>query len=99
MSSSTSIPYITIPACAIVEKSLTKIIILQSVERKKIGKMQGRISRRMLVLNPTIKQGHISLSTTFDYSSLHGMVMQKSLANYFTEKGDERKDGRTDEQM
>ena len=39
----------TTPACKISQKSLTKNSIIQSMERKKIGQIQGRISRRMLV--------------------------------------------------
>ena len=42
-------------ACMVVEKSLTKNFIIQSMERKKIRQIQGRISRRRLFLNPTIQ--------------------------------------------
>ena len=34
--------------------------------------MQGRISWRRLVLNPTIQQGVINLRTNYEHSSLHG---------------------------
>ena len=41
------------------------------MERKKIGQIQGRISRRRLVPNPTIQYININLLTIYDYSSLH----------------------------
>ena len=41
------------------------------MEGKKIGQIQGRISRRRLVLNPTIQQVVINPYTKYDYSSLH----------------------------
>ena len=58
-------------ACTISEKSLTKNFIIQSMERKKIGQIQGRISRRRLVRNPTIQFIIINLHTKYDYSSFH----------------------------
>ena len=42
------------------------------MEGKKIGQMQGRISWRRLVLNPTIQQVVINLRTKYEHSSLHG---------------------------
>ena len=51
--------------------TLTKNFIIQSMERKKIGQIQGRISRRRLVGNPTIQYIIINLLTKYDYSSLH----------------------------
>ena len=65
-------------ACSFTE-TLTKNFISQSMERKKIGQMQGRISRR-LVRNPTMQHIIISLHTKYDYSSLH----------IFTENFDEK---------
>ena len=90
-------------ACMVVEKSLTKYFILESMDEKKmdkykknkqekagfqshdtiyfipqslkgkkIGQLQRRISRRRLVLNPTIQQCFINLATKYDYSRLHG---------------------------
>ena len=44
------------------------------MERKKIGQKQGRISRRRLVCNPTIKYIIINLLTKYDYSSLHSFT-------------------------
>ena len=41
------------------------------MERKKIEQIQGRISRRRLVRNPTIPYIIIKLHTKYDYSSLH----------------------------
>ena len=71
-SSSTCIPNMRILACMVLEKSLTKNVILQSIEGKKIGQIQGRISRRRLVHNPTIQQDIINLHTKDEYSTLHG---------------------------
>ena len=50
------------------------------MERKKIGQIQGRISRRRLVRNPTIQYTIINLHIKYDYSSSH------SLAEIFDEK-------------
>ena len=58
-------------ACTVSQKSLTKNYIIQSMERKKIGQVQGRISRRRLVCNPTIQHIIINLHTKYEYSSLH----------------------------
>ena len=44
------------------------------MERKKIGQIQGRISMRMLVRDPTIQCTIINLLTKYDYSSLHGFT-------------------------
>ena len=52
-SSSTCIPNITTPANKVVENSV-KNLIIKSMEGKTTGQIQ-RISRRMLVLNPTIQ--------------------------------------------
>ena len=41
------------------------------MEEKKIGQIQGRISRS-LVLNPTIQQIIISLHIKYEHSSFHG---------------------------
>ena len=76
-------------ACMVLEKSLTKNVILQSMEGKKIGQIQGRISRRIVVLNPTIQQVIINLHTKM--SSLSCMVVQKSLAKNFIKVWKERK--------
>ena len=46
----------------------------KNVERKKIGQMQGRISRRRLVCNLTIQYIIINLHTKYDYSSLHSFT-------------------------
>ena len=45
ISLSTCLPNMTILACTVSQKSLTKNFILQSMERKKIGQIQGRIRR------------------------------------------------------
>ena len=58
-------------ACPVSQKSLTKNFIIESTERKKIGQIQGRISRRRLVCNPMIQYIIINLHTKYDYSSLH----------------------------
>ena len=44
------------------------------MERKKIGQIQRRISRRRLVRNPTIHYIIINLHTKYDYSSLHSFT-------------------------
>ena len=63
------------------------------MERKKIGQIQGRISKRRLVCNPTIQHVIINLYTKYDSSSLQGcgeIFDEKVLWNYG------RTDGRTD---
>ena len=71
---STCTPNMTALACTVSQKSLTKNFIIQSMERKKIGQMQGRISRKRLVRNPTIHYIIINLSTKYDSSSLHSFT-------------------------
>ena len=75
-------------ACTVSQKSLTKNVIIQSIERKKIGQIQGKISRRRLVRNPTIQYIIINLLTKYDYSSLH------SFKEIFDEKFHHSKYGR-----
>ena len=58
-------------AYTVSQKSLTKNFIIQNMERKKIGQIQGRISMRRLVRNPTIQYIIINLHTKYDYSNLH----------------------------
>ena len=67
-------PNMTTLACTVSQKSLTKNFIIESMERKKIGQIQGRISRRRLVRNPTIQYIIINLHTKYDYSSLHSFT-------------------------
>ena len=84
-------------ACTVSQKSLTKNFIIQSMERKKIGQIQGRISRRRLVCNSTIQHVIINLYTKYDSSSLQGcgeIFDEKVLRNYGRTDG--RKDGMTD---
>ena len=86
-------------ACKVMEKSLTKNFILRSTERKKIGQIRGRISRRRLVLNPRIQQVITNLHSKYDHSSLHGCG--EIFDEKFHKKGtgrrtEEQKDGRTD---
>ena len=80
-------------ACTVSQKSLTKNFIIQSIERKKIGQIQGRISRSRLVCNPTIQHVVINLYTTYDFSSLQdcGEIFDETF-----EGTEGRKDGRTD---
>ena len=101
---STCIPNINTLACIVSQKSLTKNFIIQSMERKKIGQIQGRISRRRLVCNPTIQHVIINLYTKYDFSSLQGcgeIFDEKVLRNYgrTDRRKDGRKDGRNDGQM
>ena len=70
------------------------------MKRKKSGQIQGRISRRRLVCNPTIQHVIINLYTKCDSSSLQGcgeIFDEKMLRNYGRTDG--RKDGRNDGQM
>ena len=71
---STCIPNMTTLACTVSQNSLTKNFIIQSMERKKIGQIQGRISSRRLVHNPTIQYIIINQHTKYDYSSLHSFT-------------------------
>ena len=66
---------------------------IQNMERKKIGQIQGRISRRRLVYNHSIQHVVINLYTKYDFSSLQGCG-EKVLRNYGRTDG--RKDGITD---
>ena len=52
-----------------------KNFIIQSMERKKIGQIKGRMSRRKLVRYPTIQYIIINLHTKYDYSSLHSFTL------------------------
>ena len=61
-------------ACTVSQKSLTKNFIIQSMERKKIGQIQERISRKRLVHNPTIQYIIINLHTKYDHSSLYSFT-------------------------
>ena len=61
-------------AYTVSEKSLTKNFIIQRMERKKIGQIQGRLSRRRLVHNPMIQYIIINLHTKYEYSSLHSFT-------------------------
>ena len=63
------------------------------MERKKSGQIQGKISRRRLVCNPTIQHVIINLYIKYDSSSLQGcgeIFDEKVLQNYG------RTDGQTD---
>ena len=60
---STCISNMTTLACTVSQQSLTKNFIIRSMERKKIGEIQERISWRRLVRNPK-----------YDYSSLHNFT-------------------------
>ena len=94
----------TILACTVSQKSLTKNFIIQSMERKKIEQIQRRISRRRLVCNPTIQHVIINLYTKYMHSSLQGcgeIFDEKVLRNCGSTDGqkDGRNDGRNDGQM
>ena len=62
----------SILVCIVVEISLMKNVILQNMDWKKIGQIQGRKCRRRLVPNPTIQQAIINMHTKYEHSSLHG---------------------------
>ena len=70
--SSICISNMSILVCKVVEKSLMKNVILPSMDEKKIGQIQERISRRRLVPNITIQQVIINLHTKYENSSLYG---------------------------
>ena len=57
-------------ACMVVETSLTKHFIPQTIEGKKIGQIQRRISSRRLVFHPIIQQVIIKMNTKYEYYSL-----------------------------
>ena len=63
-SSSASISNMTILACILVDKSLTKNFFMQNMEGKKIGRIR-------LVLYSTIQHVIINMRFKSDYSSLH----------------------------
>ena len=71
---STCIPNMNTLAYTVSQKSLTKNFIIQGMERKIYGQIQGRISRRKLVRNPTIHYIIINLHTKYDYPSLHSFT-------------------------
>ena len=80
---STCIPNMTTLACTVSQKSLTKNFIIQSMERKKIGQIQGRISRRRPVRNPTIPYIIINPTCIPNMNALACTVLQKSLTKNF----------------
>ena len=58
-------------ACTVSQKSLTKTFIIQTMKRKKVGQMLGRISMKRLVCIPQFNTYIIILLTKYDHSSLH----------------------------
>ena len=65
----------------VVQKSLMKNVSLQSMDGKKIGQIQGRISRRRLFPSPIYNK---SSSTCIpNIRILACMVVEKSLTKYF----------------
>ena len=96
----TCLSNMTILACTVSQNSLTKNFTIQSLERTKIGQIQGRISRRRLVCDPTIQLVIINLSIKYDFSSLQGCAEifdEKVFRNYGRTDG--RKDGQNNGQM
>ena len=79
-------------ACTVSQTSLTKNFIIQSMEKKKIGQIQGRISRRRLVCNP--KYSMSSSICIPNMTLLACKVVEKSL----TKKCYRITEGRTDGQ-
>ena len=63
-------------ACTLLQQSLTKNFIIQNMERKKLGQIEGRISIRRLVRNLTIQFIIINLHTCtkYDNSSLYSFT-------------------------
>ena len=70
------------------------------MERKNIGQIQGRISGRRLVCNPTIQHVIINVYTKYDSSSLQGCgeIFDEKVLRKDGQK-DGRNDGRNDGQM
>ena len=71
-------------ACTILQQSLTKNFIIQNMEKKKIGQIQGRISIRRPIRN---------LHTKYDNSSLH------SFTEIFDEKSHHPKYGKKENRI
>ena len=69
---------------------VTKNFIIQNMDGKKIGQIQGRIKRRRLIRNATIQYINIKLHIKYDYSSLH------SFTEIFDEQFHQRKYGKKD---
>ena len=74
-------------ACTVSQKSERKHFIIESIERKKMGQIQGRISRIRLVCNPTIHNIIINLHTKYDYSSLHSFTEMFDEKNHYSKYG------------
>ena len=87
-------PNITTPACTVSQKCLTNSFIIGSMERKKIGQIQERISSRRLACNPTTQHNVTNLYTKYDYSSFHGL--EKSLTKNLRGRTEGRTEGRKD---
>ena len=68
------IPNMTTLACTVLQKKFDEKFYHSSMERKKIGQIQGRKSMRRLVCNPTIQQIFINLHTKYVYSGLHSFT-------------------------
>ena len=70
--SSICIPKMSILVCIVVEKSLMKYVILQSMDRKKNWTNTGKNKQEKAGSHPTIKQVIINLHTKYENSSLNG---------------------------
>ena len=64
----------TTPAYTVLHQPLTKNFVIQSMETKKIGHIQRRISMRRLLCNPTIQYIIIDMHFKYDYSSMHSFT-------------------------
>ena len=76
--------------------------IIQSMERKKIRQIQGRIRRRRLVRNPTIQYIIIKLHTEYEYSSFHSFTEifdEKFLHSKYAKKENWTKTGNNKQEM
>ena len=51
--------------------TVVEISLMKNVEIKNKGHIQGRINRRMPVLNPTMQQVIVNLQTIHKYSTLN----------------------------
>ena len=75
----------------VVEKSLTKNFILQSMEVKKIGQIQGRVIRRKPFLNPVIQ-----LVDVYEYTKYKHLILNGSKTKKCYGITEERTDGMID---
>ena len=70
----TCTPNMNTLACTVSQKYWTKYFKIQSMKRKKVTQIQGRINMRRQVRNPTIQYIIINLHINYDYTSFHSFT-------------------------